>query len=68
MGDYDYIVVGGGSSGCIVAAELAGDPSNRVLLLEGGPAAEQHPETLVAAGVGRDGWHAVPRSGPVSDE
>ena len=45
---YDYIVVGGGSAGCIVAAELARDA--KVLLLEGGPAAEEHPETLSAGG------------------
>ncbi len=50
MDEYDYIVVGGGSAGCIVAAELANDPRNRVLLLESGPSAEEHPETLVAAG------------------
>lgn len=50
MERYDHIVVGGGSSGCIVAAELADDPVKRVLLLEGGPAAEEHPETLSAAG------------------
>lgn len=45
---YDYIVVGGGSAGCIVAAELA--KHARVLLLESGPPAEEHPETLIAAG------------------
>ena len=48
--EYDYVVVGGGSAGCIVAAELAKDSAVRVLLLEGGPSAEEHPETLVAAG------------------
>jgi choline dehydrogenase len=47
---FDYIVVGGGSAGCIVAAELAKDSRLRVLLLEAGPTAEEHPETLVASG------------------
>ncbi|HXU67968.1 MAG TPA: GMC family oxidoreductase [Polyangia bacterium] len=45
---YDYVVVGGGSAGCIVAAELA--KRARVLVLEGGPRAEEHPETLIASG------------------
>ena len=50
MDQYDYIVVGGGSAGCIVASELAKDPARRVLLLESGPSAEEHPETLIASG------------------
>lgn len=50
MDRYDYIVVGGGSAGCIVAAELANDPRVRVLILEAGPPAEEHPETLSADG------------------
>src|SRR5579864_9727659 len=45
---YDYVVVGAGSSGCVVAAELAKNPSLRVLLLECGATAEENPETLAA--------------------
>ncbi|MEZ5505038.1 MAG: GMC family oxidoreductase N-terminal domain-containing protein [Gammaproteobacteria bacterium] len=47
---YDYIVVGGGSAGCIVAARLADANLGSVLLLEAGDRAEQHPETLSADG------------------
>lgn len=50
MESHDYIVIGAGSSGCIVAAELARDGSHRVLLLEAGPRAEDHPESLEADG------------------
>ena len=36
MADLDYIVVGGGSSGCAVASRLTEIPTNRVLLIESG--------------------------------
>ena len=40
-GEFDYIVVGAGTAGCIVANRLSADPGKRVLLLEAG---------------GRDNW------------
>jgi choline dehydrogenase len=35
-GDFDYIVVGAGTAGCILANRLSADPTKRVLILEAG--------------------------------
>lgn len=58
---YDYIVIGAGTAGCVLAARLSENPQQRVCLIEAG-GSEQHPFIRIPAAVGaaimspRFGW------------
>ena len=52
MREFDYVVVGAGSAGCVLASRLSADPAIRVLVLEAG-GWDWHPLIRIPLGVGR---------------
>lgn len=58
MNTFDYIIVGAGSAGCVLANRLTEDGKHRVLLLEAGPP-DRNPWIHIPIGYGKTMFHPV---------
>ncbi len=56
--EFDYIVVGSGSAGAVLAARLSEDPATSVLLLEAGPR-DRHPFQLMPLAFPKVAWGKI---------
>jgi choline dehydrogenase len=69
MAEFDYVIVGAGSAGCVLANRLSADPSVSVALVEVG-GRDRHPYIHMPKGIGKMMsmpslmWHYLIKSGP----
>ena len=73
MDDFDYIIVGAGSAGCVLASRLTEDPETKVLLIEAGGSDRsifiQMPTALsIPMNTQRFNWHFESEPEPFMDE
>jgi choline dehydrogenase len=64
----DYVIAGGGSAGCVLAARLSENPANRVVLLEAGKPADTFMHRMPAGGMrmifGENDWQHLTEPDP----